>query len=184
MKIAHKVSLAAAAVLFLTTGLLSFSQISQVRESLEKQASASIRESSSALARQIENWLNAKLKLMDLTVQNIASNYSADQIQHSIDSQVLKDEFIMIFGSQASDGKTIKNLESWKPKAGYDGRTRPWYAQGKAASQTVLTEPYVDSTSGETLISAVTPLRDGNTLTGVLRGRFTPKKRNRCSQHT
>ncbi len=170
MKIVQKISLAAAGVLFLTTGLLSFTQISQVRDSLYKQTSASISESSSALARQIENWLNAKLKLMDLTVQNIASNYSPEQIERSINSPVLKDEFIMIFGSQASDGKTLKNLDSWQPKADYDGRTRPWYAQGKAASQTVLTEPYIDTTSGENLISAVTPLRNGGQLTGVLGG--------------
>ena len=34
MKIAHKVGIAAAAVLFLTTSLLSLSQVSQVRDTL------------------------------------------------------------------------------------------------------------------------------------------------------
>ncbi|MCO8165531.1 methyl-accepting chemotaxis protein [Pseudomonas sp. 21LCFQ010] len=170
MKIVRKVSLAAAAVLFLTTSLLSLSQITQVRDTLYKQTSASIGESSSALARQIENWLNAKLRLMDLMAQNIAASYSLEQINLSINSQVLKDEFIMIFGSLDADGKTLKNLDSWQPKPDWDGRVRPWYAQGKAADKTVLTEPYVDGITGENLISAVTPIRNGGQFMGVLGG--------------
>ena len=81
MKIAHKVGLAAAIVLFLTTSLLSLAQVSQVRETLHSQVAASIEESSNALARQIENWLNAKLKLMDLMAQSIDSNYSPEETQ-------------------------------------------------------------------------------------------------------
>ncbi|GFM53097.1 methyl-accepting chemotaxis protein [Pseudomonas cichorii] len=170
MKIVHKAGLAAAFVLFCTTSLLSVTQVAKVRDTLHSQVSASIAESSTTLARQIENWLNSKLKLMDLLSQNIDSNYSTENLQHLIGSPLLKDEFILVFGALQSDGKPIKNLESWKPKPDWDGRTRPWYAVGKAASQAVLTEPYVDSTTGETLISAVTPLRGAGEFLGVMGG--------------
>lgn len=170
MKIVHKAGLAAAFVLFCTTSLLSVTQVAKVRDTLHNQVSASIAESSTTLARQIENWLNSKLKLMDLLSQNIDSNYSTENLQHLIGSPLLKDEFILVFGALQSDGKPIKNLESWKPKPDWDGRTRPWYAVGKAASQAVLTEPYVDSTTGETLISAVTPLRGAGAFLGVMGG--------------
>ena len=43
--------LAAATLLFITTGLLSVTQVSQVRDALHKQVSAGIAESSGALAR-------------------------------------------------------------------------------------------------------------------------------------
>nr|WP_306456337.1 methyl-accepting chemotaxis protein [Pseudomonas sp. LJDD11] len=170
MKIVHKVSMAAAAVLFLTTGLLSVSQVTQVRSSLDRQVSASIAESSGALARQIENWLGAKLKLIDLVAQNIDSDYSPAHVLRVIHSPMLSDEFIMIFGALQSDGKPISNLSSWKPKADWDGRTRPWYATGKAADKAVLSDPYVDSTTHETLISAVVPLRDKGQFLGVMGG--------------
>lgn len=52
-------------------------------------------------------------------------------------------------------------------KPDYDGRTRPWYATGKADSQAVLTEPYKDSTTGEILISAVARISDAGQLLGV-----------------
>ncbi|MBV6289550.1 methyl-accepting chemotaxis protein [Pseudomonas sp. MAFF 301350] len=170
MKIVHKAGLAAATLLFITTGLLSVAQVSQVRESLHKQVSANIAESSGALARQIENWLNAKLKLMSLVGQNIDGQYSPQKTQQVIESPVLKDEFILIFGALQSDGKPISNTSSWQPKADWDGRTRPWFDLGKQADKAVLTEPYIDSTTGETLISAVTRFKDGDRVVGVLGG--------------
>lgn len=168
MKIRYKVSLAAACVLFITTSLLSLVQVSQVRTILRTQVEQGISQSSNAVARQIENWLNAKLRLMDLTVQSIDSQYSAQATQRIIDSPTLKSEFELVFGALASDGKPIKNTTSWNPKPDYDGRLRPWYATGKAATQAVLTEPYKDSTTGDILISAVARISDANQFLGVL----------------
>ena len=170
MKIAHKVGLAAAIVLFLTTSLLSLAQVTQVRATLQSQVAASIAESSNALARQIENWLNAKLRLMDLMAQSIDSNYSPEETQRIGNTPMLKNEFILVFGALQSDGKPIKNSDEWKPAPEWDGRQRPWYATGKDGSQAVLTEPYVDSTTGEILISAVTRITNAGEFLGVMGG--------------
>ena len=170
MKIAHKVGLAAAIVLFLTTSLLSLAQVTQVRATLQSQVAASIAESSNALARQIENWLNAKLKLMDLMAQSIDSNYSPEETQRIVNTPMLKNEFILVFGALQSDGKPIKNSDEWKPAPEWDGRQRPWYATGKDGTQAVLTEPYVDSTTGEILISAVTRITNAGEFLGVMGG--------------
>ncbi|WXL24036.1 methyl-accepting chemotaxis protein [Ectopseudomonas mendocina] len=175
MKISHKVGLAAAVVLLLTTTLLSVSQVTQVRSSLYAQVSENIDETSGALARQIENWLNAKLKLMDLASQTIDRNYSPEETQRVITTQTLVNEFLLVFGTLTSDGKPIKNTESWNPSADWDGRKRPWYSIGIAAKQAVLTEPYVDSTTGETLISAVAPLTDNGNLLGAIGGDISLK---------
>ena len=170
MKIVHKVGIAAATVLFLTTSLLSVTQIGQVRTTLRSQAEASIIETSNSLARQIENWLNAKLRLIDLMAQLIDSRYSAETIQQTIRQPMLKDEFLLVFGALESDGKPIKNTDTWQPKPDWDGRARPWYGTGKAGSQAVLTEPYVDATTGEILISAVAKLTNAGAFQGVFGG--------------
>lgn len=170
MKIRYKVSLVAACVLFVTTSLLSLVQVAQIRTILRNQVEASISESSNAVARQIENWLNGKLRLMDLASQAIDSQYSPKATQRIIDSPILKDEFKLVFGALESDGKPIKNTASWNPKPDYDGRTRPWYATGKAGNQAVLTEPYKDSTTGEILISAVAKISDAGQSLGVFGG--------------
>ncbi|MDT9156098.1 hypothetical protein RSW20_25515, partial [Escherichia coli] len=77
------------------------------------------------------------------------SNYSPEENQRAFDTPLLKNEFILVFGALDADGKPIKNSADWKPSPDWDGRKRPWYATGKASNQAVLTEPYVDSTTGE-----------------------------------
>lgn len=175
MKISHKVGLAAAVVLFLTAGLLSVNQIQQIRGTLRSQAEASITESSNGLARQIENWLNGKLHLIDLTAQAIDSKYSTEQIQQSFDQATLKDQFILIFGGQEeNEGKRLTNTQSWNPP-NWDARKRPWYPVAQAASRAVLTEPYADAGTGEILISAVAKLSDKGQFKGAFGGDLSLK---------
>ena len=169
MKITHKVGLAAATVLFLTAALLSWSQVSQVRDTLRAEANSSIRESSSALATQIENWLNGKLHLIDMMAQSIDGNFSAEQIQYVFDRPILKGEFLLIFGGLETDGARITNDTSWNP-TNWDARQRPWYSTAKQASRAVLTEPYADAGTGEILISATAKLTDKGQFMGAFGG--------------
>jgi len=175
MKITHKVGLAAAAVLFLTTSLLSLAQVSQVRGTLRSQVETSIAESSNALARQIENWLNGKLQLVDMIAQSIDSQFSPEKIQQTFSPPILKEQFLLVFGGLETDGKAISNDPNWKVPAGWDARQRPWYAAAKAASRAVLTEPYVDATSGEILISAVAKFSDAGQFKGAFGGDLSLK---------
>ncbi|VXD00343.1 Methyl-accepting chemotaxis sensory transducer with Cache sensor [Pseudomonas sp. 8Z] len=170
MKIAHKAGIAAACVLVLTISLLSMLQVNQLHKTLRSQVESSISETSNSLARQIENWLNAKLRLMDLLAATIDSEYTPEANQRIFDLPLLKSEFLLIFGALDATGQTLKNSDSWNPRPDYDGRVRPWYATGKAANQAVLTEPYVDSTTGETLISAVAKISDKGKFLGVFGG--------------
>jgi methyl-accepting chemotaxis protein len=174
MKIAHKVGLAAATVLFLTTSLLSLVQVSQVRTSLNEQTESSIKDSSGAMARQIENWLNGKLQLIDMMAQSIDGQFSAEQIQRVFDQPILKQQFLLIFGGLDTDGERITNDPTWNP-TGWDARQRPWYPVAKSANQAMLTEPYADAASGEILISAVAKLSDRGQFKGAFGGDISLK---------
>ncbi|MBS7661108.1 methyl-accepting chemotaxis protein [Pseudomonas lalucatii] len=174
MKIAHKVGLAAATVLFLTSSLLSLVQISQVRASLNEQTESSIKDSSGALARQIENWLNGKLQLIDMMAQSIDGQFSEAQIQRVFDQPILKQQFLLIFGGLETDGQRITNDASWNP-TGWDARQRPWYPVAKSANSALLTEPYPDAATGEILISAVAKLSDRGQFKGAFGGDISLK---------
>ncbi|WPC03529.1 methyl-accepting chemotaxis protein [Pseudomonas benzenivorans] len=174
MKIAHKVGLAAATVLFLTTSLLSLVQIGQVRASLNEQTASSIKDASGALARQIENWLNGKLQLIDMMAQSIDSQFGDAQIQRVFDQPILKQQFLLIFGGLESDGERITNDPSWNP-SGWDARQRPWYPVAKSGSSALLTEPYADAATGEILISAVAKLSDRGQFKGAFGGDISLK---------
>lgn len=169
MKISTKVAVVAALVLLLTTSLLSLTQVNQVRDTMRQQVESGINESSSALARQIETWLSAKLQLIDMAAQQIDQNFSEEQIQQLFAEPLLSEQFLSMFGGlESSGGKAISNDPAWHPPADWDARQRPWYEQAKAAPRAVLTEPYAVAGTGEVLISAVARISDR----GLFRGAF------------
>ncbi|GAA3706967.1 methyl-accepting chemotaxis protein Mlp37 [Oceanisphaera sediminis] len=170
MKIAHKVGFAAAAVLLLTVSILSWMQLSQVRDALRSQTAASINETSSTLASQVENWLNTKLKLIDMMAQNIDGQFSPEQVQQVFNTPLLQDEFLLIFGGlESENGRRITNDPGWNP-TGWDARQRPWYSVAMQAERAVLTEPYADAATGEILISAVSKISANGRPRGAFGG--------------
>lgn len=170
MKIAHKVGFAAAAVLLLTVSILSWMQLSQVRDALRSQTAAAITETSSTLASQIESWLNAKLKLIDMMAQNIDRQFSPEQVQQVFDTPLLQEEFLLVFGGlESQNGRRITNDPSWNP-TGWDARQRPWYSVAMQAERAVLTEPYADADTGDILISAVSKISANGQPLGAFGG--------------
>lgn len=174
MKVSHKVALIASAIVILTFALYSLMQYNTVRNALYEQTKQSTQEATSVLGYQITNWLNAKLKLIDMMAESINADYSADTIQTTFDNPVLAKEFILIFGGLDTDGQKITNDQSWNP-TNWDARKRPWYPYAKQNSQAVLTEPYPDAASGEILISAVANLYDKREFKGAFGGDLSLK---------
>jgi methyl-accepting chemotaxis protein len=174
MKVSHKVALIASAIVILTFALYSLMQYNTVRSALYEQTKQSTQEATSVLVYQITNWLNAKLKLIDMMAESINADYSADTIQTTFDNPVLAKEFILIFGGLDTDGQKITNDQSWNP-TNWDARKRPWYPYAKQNSQAVLTEPYPDAASGEILISAVANLYDKREFKGAFGGDLSLK---------
>ncbi|QZA78539.1 methyl-accepting chemotaxis protein [Deefgea tanakiae] len=175
MKIKYKINLAAAAVLLLTTALLSLLQIRLMSDSMRSQQTAAINESTAAVVAQIENWLNAKLLLIDLAAQAIDSAYSPENMQRMIERKVLKDNFILVFGGLETDGKAIKNSNDWNPPETWDARKRPWYPLAVKSQSVALTEPYPDAVSGDILISAVAKISNQGQFLGAFGGDISLK---------
>lgn len=169
MKVSIKVVLASSLVLVLAISSLSWLQYREVKETLQRQSSSAIEESSNALAQQITNWLSGKLEVIDLAAQVIDSDFSSEQIQNTFDTKVLKDNFILVFGGLDTDGKAISNDPSWHPE-NWDARKRPWYQTARSANHTVITEPYEDATTKDILISVVANLSDKGELKGAFGG--------------
>ncbi|GGY14036.1 methyl-accepting chemotaxis protein [Paludibacterium paludis] len=168
MKISHKSGLLSAVVLASTIGILSWLQYAAVSSSLLEGKRQEIAQTSQILVAQIENWLNGKLRQIDLVSEAIDSGFSPDRIQEVFHRPLLKKEFLLIFGGLDTDGKPLTNDPTWKPPSDWDARKRPWYPIATGSSRAVLTEPYADAATGEILISAVAKL----TEKGAQRGAF------------
>ncbi|WP_415887861.1 methyl-accepting chemotaxis protein [Neptuniibacter sp. QD37_6] len=174
MKVSHKVALLASTVVILTFAIYSWIQYSSVRDALYEKTEQSTQEATLVLSYQITNWLNAKLKLIDMMAESINADFSQETIQATFDNPILKKEFILIFGGLDTDGKKITNDPEWNP-TGWDARKRPWYPYAKQNDRAVLTDPYADAASGEILISAVANFYDNRQFKGAFGGDLSLK---------
>ncbi len=170
MKVAHKVALAASLVVILAFTAFSLFQYNSVRNALYAKAEDSVKESSQSLSNEISYWLNARLDLINLMANAIDRDFSRETIDWLFSAEVLKQEFLLVFGGLDVDGKAIKNDDSWNPAPTWDARKRPWYPYARENSEAVLTAPYEDSTTGEILISAVAKLTDKGQFVGAFGG--------------
>jgi len=174
MKISTKIILFSSFIMALTVATLSWFQYQNVRDTLKAQSTNAIEESSDVLAQQITNWLSGKLAIIDSTAQIIDGDFSQNSIQHAFDVNVLKDNFILIFGGLDTDGKAITNDPSWKPKD-WDARKRPWYNTAKKLKRATITEPYTDSKTKDILISVVANFTDKGVFKGAFGGDLSLK---------
>ncbi|OMH26595.1 cache domain-containing protein [Motiliproteus sp. MSK22-1] len=175
MKISQKVPLVVSAIIILAFSVFSWIQYHMVRDALYEKTGNSINEASVVLSHQITNWLNGKLALIDLMAQTIAADYNTDTIQNTMNTPLLKDEFILIFGGLETNGKPISNDPSWSPPNDWDARKRPWYPLARAHNRALLTDPYADSATNDILISAVANITDNGTFKGAVGGDLSLK---------
>jgi len=167
MKVSHKVVLYASIIVTLAFTTYSYIEYNALRTELIENTKVNTQEKSTALAAQINNWLNGKVGLIDTVAQAINADFSSDNIQKNIDLPIFKKEFILIFGGLDTNGIRITNDKTWNP-TDYDARQRPWYALTKKHNQAVLTEPYIDTVTKDVVISVVASLDDN----GIFKGGF------------
>lgn len=104
----------------------------------------------------VTDWIDSKH-----TILESASAFSNDRNNHD---QILKQgqtagNFLyMYIGS--TEGEMIMIPKENLPDD-YDPRTRPWYEQAQSTNGKILTEPYVDASSGELVLSFARPTSIG-----------------------
>lgn len=170
MKISQKIPLIVSVIVLTTFTFFSWFQYNATRNALYNTFESNVGETSQALASQISNWLNGKLALIDMMANSVSVDYSQHTVQRVMDNPLLHDEFILIFGALETNGKPISNTPTWAPPIDWDGRARPWYSLARAKDRAVLTAPYVDSATGNILISVVANLKDRGQFKGAFGG--------------
>lgn len=175
MKVSMKIGLSAALVLLLTITTVTWLQVSQMQSTLKQQTIDSVNQSTHLLADQIDNWFNAKLMLIDMMRENMDKDFTGNNIQATFDAPILQDEFQLIFGGLDTNGTRIDNKGTSGKRPDWDARKRPWYNIAKVAPKATLTEPYIGSSTGETLISVVSKFTDQGVFKGAFGGDLSLK---------
>ncbi|MDN3680685.1 methyl-accepting chemotaxis protein [Vibrio tapetis subsp. quintayensis] len=170
MKFRSKIVIATSALFLATLTIGGVMQQSKVRATADLQINQSIHELINSVMNSISFELSSTRDLVNSTVESLnldATNTSF--VTNIIGSNTLQKSFQAIGIGYESDGTLVTNT-NWQPDGSYDARQRPWYIDAKNNNATILTTPYVDSSTQEVIISVASPLSniDGGFIGNVV----------------
>ncbi|GAK86620.1 methyl-accepting chemotaxis protein [Vibrio ponticus] len=169
MKFSQKIVAASSALLFVTVAALSIQQSMLVKAEVENLVSTSLTDIEQELSRAVSSEMEASRKLAQATTQMIELNPNDQAYVSSVlETPVVKNEFIVVGAGYESNGQVIENDDAWVVDSSYETRTRPWYQDAKSQGRLIVTEPYVDSSTNNVVISIAMPMRDKSDFLGVV----------------
>ncbi|MBB4064391.1 methyl-accepting chemotaxis protein [Gellertiella hungarica] len=124
-------------------------------------------------AQSITNWLTGRVLLTQMMAEELQKAADPPEIMKILQNDLLSRQFIGTY-----IGDVAGKMTQWPDiplPSDYDPRQRPWYKDAVAADGTVLTEPYVDASINELLITAAVPLKRDGKLIGVAGTDFSLK---------
>ncbi len=122
----------------------------------------------------IASWLTARLMLTELEGYAAGRIGTVEGILSEFDNPVLLREFMSTYVGHQADGK-FTSVPFQPLPDGYDPRIRPWYQAAVKADRIVLTDPYVDASTGQLIVSAAVPVKRDGKLYGVAASDFSLK---------
>ena len=146
------------AIILLMTGITYFRGSSMLHTLLNEAGTEVAVSSAQTLERQFDKLL---------VVTKLTAAYLENRLsQPGTTRETMEDEVVRMQQTTASDGVMqillgfqddgeVRTSTRWKPDAGYDVRTRPWYKMIDAApkGQLIITDPYLDLESNVPVIS-------------------------------
>ncbi|QOV32795.1 methyl-accepting chemotaxis protein [Vibrio diabolicus] len=169
MKFRHKVVTASSFLLLITVSLLSTQQVMTIRSQTQEHIDSSVNEILTSVGNTVQSEMNAKKDLARSITEVIELNPSShNYVQNILERPTPKASFLAIGFGYESNGFVIENDDGWEAGPGYDPRQRPWFIAAKNKGDLVVTDPYVDASSKNVIISVGTPVKEnGQFLAGM-----------------
>ena len=169
MKFRHKVVTASSFLLLITVSLLSTQQVMTIRSQTQEHIDSSVNEILTSVGNTVQSEMNAKKDLARSITEVIELNPSShNYVQNILERPTPKASFLAIGFGYESNGFVIENDDGWEAGPDYDPRQRPWFIAAKNKGDLVVTDPYVDASSKNVIISVGTPVTEnGQFLAGM-----------------
>ena len=156
-------------LLALTVGLLSVQQLFTVRSEVEGLVKVSLKEMVVGVGNTISAELSNKKAMAQSMTESIELNPDdRGYVKQLLEKPAIKNSFLAIGLGYESDAVVVENDDGWEPDASYDPRKRPWYMDAKRERTQIVTAPYVDVSTKQTIISIGNPVMNGNRFVGAM----------------
>ncbi|HHC6596504.1 TPA: methyl-accepting chemotaxis protein [Vibrio parahaemolyticus] len=169
MKFRHKVVTASSILLLITVSLLSTQQVMTIRSQTQEHINSSVKEILTSVSNTVQSEMNAKKDLARSITEIIElSPNDRTYVKDILEKPTPKSSFLAIGFGYESNGFVIENDDGWDAGPDYDPRQRPWFIAAKNKGDLVVTDPYVDASSKNVIISVGTPVKqNGQFLAGM-----------------
>ncbi|MCE0850147.1 methyl-accepting chemotaxis protein [Pseudomonas asiatica] len=151
----HKILLAAVMLQVAAFGLFAaYNDLEQGR-AIHRDLQRNLQSIAQVTAGSIQNWLSGRQYLLE-SLAEVLSQSDAEQRVRLLRQRTLKDAMAFVYlGTEEGKFDVFPDAQMAE---GFDPRSRPWYARTREASQTQLTEPYVDANTGQLIMTMATPV--------------------------
>ncbi|HCH2081464.1 TPA: methyl-accepting chemotaxis protein [Vibrio parahaemolyticus] len=169
MKFRHKVVTASSILLLITVSLLSTQQVMTIRSQTQEHINSSVKEILTSVSNTVQSEMNAKKDLARSITEIIElSPNDRTYVKDILEKPTPKSSFLAIGFGYESNGFVIENDDGWDAGPDYDPRQRPWFIAAKNKGDLVVTDPYVDASSKNVIISVGTTVKqNGQFLAGM-----------------
>ncbi|HGS5144387.1 TPA: methyl-accepting chemotaxis protein [Vibrio parahaemolyticus] len=169
MKFRHKVVTASSILLLITVSLLSTQQVMTIRSQTQEHINSSVKEILTSVSNTVQSEMNAKKDLARSITEIIElSPNDRTYVKDILEKPTPKSSFLAIGFGYESNGFVVENDDGWDAGPDYDPRQRPWFIAAKNKGDLVVTDPYVDASSKNVIISVGTPVKqNGRFLAGM-----------------
>lgn len=159
MKFSQKVVAASSIFLLITVSLLSYQQLSTMQSEVQKTIYVSLNEILEGMKGAVLSEMEGKKELAKATTEIIGLQpLNRTYVKNIIERPALKSNFPEVGLSYDADGSMIENSDTWEVAADFDGRTRPWFIGAKNSGDLFLTDPYLNVSTKELIISIGVPV--------------------------
>ena len=168
-----RILVAASAVVLVAFAAFSYYINSVERSTATAAIEANISSSGEQAASSLANWMNGRVTLTAMVANAIGRAADQKGVEAVLQNDVLTSQFVSTY---FGDEQGVFTMWPKLPMPdGYDPRKRPWYQDAVKANASVMTEPYVDASSGDLIISSAVPVSHGGKLGGVTGSDFSLK---------
>ncbi|TOB59525.1 methyl-accepting chemotaxis protein, partial [Vibrio parahaemolyticus] len=144
-------------------------QVMTIRSQTQEHINSSVKEILTSVSNTVQSEMNAKKDLARSITEIIElSPNDRTYVKDILEKPTPKSSFLAIGFGYESNGFVIENDDGWDAGPDYDPRQRPWFIAAKNKGDLVVTDPYVDASSKNVIISVGTPVKqNGQFLAGM-----------------
>ena len=171
MTLGFKQKIALSSGIFLGVSLLIFGVLSFVnmKTNLRSEIEQTQLGKTALLKLEIESWLNTQKIILETTAEDISRlpEFEKNAMKPFLKTAYAKTKAAVAYMGVEESGLMVYSDKS-EQRAGYDPRKRPWYIKAKAEGKSVVTDVYIDASTGQPTISVAAPVFFEGTLKGVV----------------